>query len=237
MTQTRCDIISLIWRNCAADVAQDETWAPAGVAVDTVDKPVCGPVIPLHLWLNCCWHAKELQLSQSHYWAPVIYCKLVNTTACSPDLDAFQICHIRVDLKAHRCRINAGFPSDENLSYDLSEHPPGSVTVTKAAPPSPHSCLLSEYPKSFHGTGWEQSHMTTVTSGPSSGDDYAAALRQLILHLSLSLGLLYTHAEITHCRHKHGHIARQIGVARWQYLYDCHLKLCRIAVDMDFPPG
>lgn len=79
--------------------------------------------------------------------------------------------------------------------------------------------------------------MTTVTSGPSSGDDYAAALRQLILYHSLSLGLLYTHAEITHCRHKHGLIARQIGVARWQYLCHCHLKLCRIAVDIDVPPG
>lgn len=37
--------------------------------------------------------------------------------------------------------------------------------------------------------------------------------------------------------HTQGHIGRQIGVARWQRLYDWHLKLCRIAVDMDFPPG
>lgn len=61
MPQSGCDIISLLWRNCAADVAQDETVAPAGV-----DKPVHGVTIPLHLWLNCCRHAKELQLSQSH---------------------------------------------------------------------------------------------------------------------------------------------------------------------------
>lgn len=39
--------------------------------------------------------------------------------------------------------------------------------------------------------------MTTVTSGPSSRDDYRSLLKQLIRRLSLSLGLLYTHAGIT----------------------------------------
>lgn len=73
--------------------------------------------------------------------------------ARTPDLDAFQNCHIRVDLKTHRCRINAGFPSDDNLSCDLSEHPPGSVTLTEAAPRSPHPCGLSEDPESFDLTG------------------------------------------------------------------------------------
>lgn len=53
MPQSWCDTIHLLWRK-EEHAAQDETVAPAGVAVEAVDKPVFEPVIPLHLWLNRC---------------------------------------------------------------------------------------------------------------------------------------------------------------------------------------
>lgn len=69
MPQTWCDTIYLLWRK-EEHAAQDETVTAAGVAVEAVDKPVYEPLIPLPLWLNRCWHAKELQLSQIYHWAP-----------------------------------------------------------------------------------------------------------------------------------------------------------------------
>ncbi len=105
--------------------------------------------------------------------------------------------------------------------------------------PGSHSCVhvFWVFP-SFHGTGWEQSHMTTVTSGSgSSDDDYSAALWELILQalslsLSLTLSLLYTHTLTEQALQALACTHAQIGVARWQSLFDCHLNLCGIAVDM-----
>ena len=51
-------------------------------------------------------------------------------------------------------------------------------------------CLFWVFP-SFHGTSWEQSHITTLTSGSGSRDDYSAAPWELILQ--------------RHCTHTHTH--------------------------------
>ncbi len=102
--------------------------------------------------------------------------------------------------------------------------------------PESHSCVCVFWVfPSFHGTGWEQSHMTTVTSGSGSRDDYSAALWELILQgVSLSPPTVHTgmHRHTQQALQAHACTHAQIGIARWQSLFDCHLNLLGIAVDM-----
>lgn len=52
------------------------------------------------LLLTC---QRDSELSQCHYWALVIYYKLVKSAPRSPHLGAFLICHIWSSLEDYRC--------------------------------------------------------------------------------------------------------------------------------------
>lgn len=183
---------------------------------------------------GCCWwacvcthhftpsHAKLLlrkrfELSQSHYWAPVIYGKLVNTTAHRPDLDVFQICHICRDLKAHRCKINAGSPLMKTSSTrQCDQHESCAASVLTRV------CFQS-IPK----FSWNR-----LRTKPHDNSNIWLKLQRWLLCCAmtthpLSFSLPYcthTHIHKSHAVGTHRHMNRQIGVARWQCLCDCHLS-------------